>query len=82
MTALRQKIIDDYFKHITFIEGLLKTGVKNGLLRSLPPHEMASALSHLIRSAASEWLLIPTKESLLSKRDFILDIFLNGVKKE
>jgi AcrR family transcriptional regulator len=81
MTALRQKLIDDYFKHITFVENLLKMGVKSGLLRSLPPHEMASALIHLIRSAASEWLLIPTKEHLLSKKDFILDIFLNGVKK-
>jgi TetR/AcrR family transcriptional regulator len=81
MTALHQKLIDDYFKHITFIENFLKTGIKGGLLRSLPPHEMALALIHLIRSAAIEWLLIPTKESLLSKRDFILDIFLNGAKK-
>ncbi len=81
MSTLRQKLIDDYFKHITFIENSLKIGVKSGLLRPLPPHEMASALMHLIRSAASEWLLMPTKESLLSKKDFILDIFLNGVKK-
>lgn len=80
MTALRQKLIDDYFKHISFIENFLKTGIKGGLLRILPPHEMASALIHLIRSAASEWLLKLTKESLVSKKDFILDIFLNGVK--
>jgi AcrR family transcriptional regulator len=81
MTDLRQKLIDDYFKHITFIENLLKMGVKSGLIRPLPPHEMALALIHLIRSAASEWLLMLAKESLLSKKDFILDIFLNGVKK-
>lgn len=80
MTALRQKLIDDYFQHIDFIENLLKGGIKNGLLRSLPSHEMASALIHLIRSSASEWMLIPTKESLSSKKGFILDIFLNGVK--
>ena len=80
MTELRQKLIDDYFKHISFVENFLKAGVKSGLLRALPPHEMASALIHLIRSAASEWLLEPTKESLISKKDFILDIFLNGVK--
>jgi Transcriptional regulator len=81
MNVLRQKLIDDYFKHVTFVENFLKTGIRSGLLRSLPPHQMASALIHLIRSAASEWLLIPTKEPLLSQRDFILDIFLNGVKK-
>ena len=80
MTELRQKLIDDYFKHISFVENFLKAGIKSGLLRALPPHEIASALIHLIRSAASEWLLEPTKESLISKKDFILDIFLNGVK--
>jgi len=80
MSALRQKLIDGYFEHIAFIENFLKTGIKNGLLRKLPTHDMASALFSLIRSAANEWLLEPTKESLVSKKDFILDIFLNGVK--
>jgi AcrR family transcriptional regulator len=50
MTSLRQKLIDDYFKHINFIENLLKDGIKKGLLRALPPHDMASALFHLIRA--------------------------------
>lgn len=81
MTELRQNLIDDYFKHIAFIESFLKTGIKNGLLRPLPAHDMASALFHLIRSAAGEWLLAPSKEPLLAQKDFILDIFLNGVKK-
>ena len=81
MTSLRQKLIDDYFKHINFIENLLKDGIKKGLLRALPPHDMASALFHLIRASSMEWMLVPTKESLSSKKGFILDIFLNGVKK-
>lgn len=81
MTSLRQKIIDDYFKHINFIENLLKDGIKKNLLRALPPHEMASALFHLIRASTMEWMLAPTKESLSSKKGFIMDIFLQGVKK-
>ncbi len=32
MTSLRQKLIDDYFKHITFIENLLKDGIKERLI--------------------------------------------------
>jgi hypothetical protein len=28
-----------------------------------------------------EWMLVPTKESLSSKRGLIMDIFLYGVKK-
>ena len=81
MASLRQKIIDDYFKHITFIENLLKEGIKKGLLRALPPHDMASALFHLIRASSMEWMLVPTKESLCSKKGFIMNIFLHGVKK-
>jgi AcrR family transcriptional regulator len=81
MTLLRRKLIDDYFKHITFIENLLKDGIKKGTLRALSPHEMASALFHLIRSSSIEWLLVSAKESLSSKKGFIMDIFLHGVKK-
>ena len=81
MTSLREKLIDDYFHHIAFVEGILKTGIKNGLLRSLPAHAVGSALIHLIRSAASEWMLRPSAEPLLAKKDFILDIFFYGVKK-
>ena len=81
MTSLRQKLIDDYFKHITFIENLLKDGIKKDVLRALPPHEMAEALFHLIRASSIEWMLVPTKEPLFSKKELIMDIFLNGVKK-
>ena len=81
ITSLHQKLIDDYFKHINFIENLLKDGIRKNLLRALPPHEMASALFHLIRASSMEWMLVPTKESLSSKKGLIMDIFLQGVKK-
>lgn len=81
ITSIRQKLIDDYYQHLFFIEKILKSGIKSGLLRSLPPREMAGALSHLIRAASVDWLLVPSKEPLSSKRTFILDIFLHGAKK-
>jgi AcrR family transcriptional regulator len=81
MTSIRQKLINDYYQHLSFIEKILKSGIKNGLLRSLPPREMAGALSHLIRAASVDWVLVPSKEPLSSKREFILDIFLHGAKK-
>ncbi len=81
MASLRQKLIHDYFKHITLIENLLKEGIKKGVLRALPPHDMASALFHLIRASSIEWMLVSSKESLSSKKGFIMDIFLNGVRK-
>lgn len=79
--SFRQKLIDDYFQHITFIEGLLNEGMKKGLLRDLPMHDAAHGLFFLIRALAIEWMLDPTKESPCSKRGFIMDIFLHGVKK-
>lgn len=81
MTSLRQKLIDDYFKHITFIENLLRNGIKKGLLRALPPHDMAQSLFSLIRASSLEWMLESTKESPCFKKGYIMDIFLNGVKK-
>ncbi|MFZ1982196.1 MAG: TetR/AcrR family transcriptional regulator [Smithella sp.] len=81
MTSLRERIIDDYFKHIAFIENLLKDGVESGFLRALPPHDMAQSLFHLIRASSIEWMLKPAKESPSSKKGLIMNIFFNGVKK-
>lgn len=81
MSAMRQQLINDYFKHLSFIENILKAGIKDGTLRNLPSHDIAAALSYLIRAAAIDWMLLPSKDSLVSKKDMILDIFLNGVKR-
>jgi AcrR family transcriptional regulator len=81
MTSLRQKLIDDHFKHITFIENILRDGIKKGLLRALPPRDMAQSLFSLIKAVALEWMLESTNDSPCSKKEYIKDIFFNGVKK-
>jgi len=81
MNSMRERLINDYFKHLSFIENILKTGMKEGALRTLPSRDVAAALSYLIRAAAIDWMLVPSKDSLVSKKEMILDIFLNGVKK-
>jgi len=80
MNGIHQRLRDDYFNHLSFIENILKAGIKDGTLRNLPPREIAAAISHLIRAASMDWMIIQSKESLVSKREIILDIFLNGVK--
>jgi len=62
------------------VENILKAGMKKGMIRRLPPHEIAAALSHLIRAAAIDWMFLQPKEPLVSKTQIILDIFLNGVR--
>ncbi len=68
MDSFRQELKEDYFKHIFFIENILKAGIKSGILRSLPPREMAAALSHLIRAASIDWMIMPTSETLAAKK--------------
>ncbi len=81
MNVLRERLKEDYFNHLSFIENILKVGIKKGVIRSLPSHEIASALSHLIRAAIVDWIIMPSKDKLVSKKEMILDIFFNGVKK-
>jgi len=80
MNALRERLKEDYFNHLSFIENILKVGVKKGIIRNLPAHEIASALSHLIRAAVVDWIIMQSKDKLVSKKEMILDIFFNGVK--
>jgi AcrR family transcriptional regulator len=81
ITSLHQKLMEEYYKHLTLIEDLLDSGIQKGLLRDLPHKDIAQALFHLIKASSVEWMLIPAKESLISKKGLIMDIFLNGVKK-
>ena len=81
MASLRQKLADDHFRHLTFIENILKKGIKSGYLRQLNQRAMAAALFGLIRSASIDWMLLRGEESLNSKKEFIMDIFLKGAIK-
>jgi hypothetical protein len=42
---------------------------------------MAGVLFGLIRSQSIDWMILPENMALNSKTNFILDIFLEGVKK-
>lgn len=81
MTSLHEKLMNIYYNHIIFIESLLEGGIKTGMLRNLPSRDMAEALFYLIRASSVRWMLMPTSESPRSRKGFILDIFLNGVKR-
>lgn len=80
MTSLREKLLEGYLRHINFIENMLRDGIVKGVIRDLPANDVAQSLYFLIRASSMEWMLLPEKESLCSKKSFILDFFLNGVK--
>ncbi len=81
MTSLRQKIMEGYLQHLTFIENEIENGMNSGFLRPLPARDVASVLFGLIRFSAVDWMLFPAKTSLSSKKDFILKVFLQGVQQ-
>lgn len=81
MIAIREKLINEYLRHLAFTENIIREGVELELFRPLPTREMAVMLLHMIRAASIDWIMIPWHDSLISRKDLILDIYLNGVKK-
>ncbi len=81
MLSMREKMIADYRQHLIFIENILKVGTKNGYLRNLPVDALARALFGLIRTTAIDWMIKPATKKMTMQKDFILEIFLRGVKQ-
>lgn len=81
MTNIRDKLIGEYLKHVSFTENILEAGISSGLFRVLPAREMAVLLMHMIRAASIDWIMLSDTNSLVSRKNFILDVYLNGVKK-
>ena len=80
MTKMREKLIAGYTNHLSFIENIFKQGIEAGLFRDLPAREMANLLMHIIRATSFDWLMLSVDESLVSRKKFILDVYMNGVK--
>ena len=81
MDTLRERLKEDYLESLAYMEDIVKAGIKKRILRNLPPRDIATTLSHLVRASAVDWLMMNANEPLMPKKDMILDIFLNGVKK-
>jgi AcrR family transcriptional regulator len=79
---LRERMITDYTNHVSFIEGLMRDGIRNGVLKKMDPRMMAAALLGIINSCSFKWLTVAKEGSLESKMPFVLDIFLEGVKQD
>jgi TetR/AcrR family transcriptional regulator len=79
---LRKKMRSDYALHVSFIEGVMADGIRTGILREMDPPLMAAALTGIVNSYSSKWLAMAEEQSLRSKAPFVLDIFLEGVRKD
>lgn len=81
-TGLRERMISNHLSHLAFIEGFIREGVKEKILKNEEPGIMAVALIGIIRSFIINWMLSARKESLGNKTDKVVNIFFNGVIKK
>ncbi len=78
---LRKRMMADYMDHIAFVEGVMREGVRGGILMEMDPPMMAVALKGIIRSCVVRWLSVRDGTSLASLVPFVARIFLEGVRK-
>lgn len=79
---LRKRLKIDYDIHFSFTEEVIREGIRDGLLKKMDPRMMAAALTGITNSYASKWLATMEGTSLISYVPFVMDIFLDGVRKD
>ncbi len=80
--ALRERMMRDYADHVSFIEEVIREGIRTGDLKKMDPRMMAAALLGIISSCSFKWLTVAKEGSLETKVPFVLDIFLEGVRQD
>jgi AcrR family transcriptional regulator len=78
---LRKRMVSDYAVYVAFIEGVMRDGISAGILKKMDPRMMAAALTGIVNSYASKWLTVAEGASLIDNVRFVVDIFLQGVKR-
>ncbi|MCE5266139.1 MAG: TetR/AcrR family transcriptional regulator [Deltaproteobacteria bacterium] len=79
---LRKRMAADYAVYISFVEGVMRDGIRSGILKQMEPRLMAAALTGIMNSYASKWLSLSEGWALGENVRTVVDIFLQGVKKD
>jgi TetR/AcrR family transcriptional regulator len=80
-TTLRQRVLDNFARHVAFITGVMSEGIRTGLLKRRDPQMMAAALMGIINSCTFQRLAGLKGTPLDKKVPFVLDLFLDGGRK-
>jgi AcrR family transcriptional regulator len=80
--ALRERMMRDYDDHVSFIERVIREGIRTGDLKKMDPRMMAAALLSIINSCSFKWLTVAKEGTLETKVPFVKNIFLEGVKRD
>jgi len=80
--VLREKVVANHFRYLTFIEGIMRKGIQEKSLKAMEPRIMACVLLGTIRSITYDWMLAGQKNCLSNMVETVLDIVMVGVKAE
>ena len=80
--ALREHVMRDYADYLSFIEDVFREGIRTGNLKQMDPRMMAAALIGIINSCSFKWLTVAKDGALEKMVPFVLDIFLEGVRRD
>ncbi|MGM0576130.1 MAG: TetR/AcrR family transcriptional regulator [Myxococcota bacterium] len=70
-----------YLDFLDALAGLTRLGIEEGVLQDCDPHELAAALSGLMRGFNFQWLYDEDAPPLTSNVDRIVDLFLHGAAR-
>lgn len=82
MNSCGKKIHEKMVAYIHLLVQVMKQGIEEGKLKAMEPLDLAHAFEGIVHSFIFEWLISPESYPLISKRDTILEIFLNGTEKK
>lgn len=78
---LRDWMLNRYMAQISFVEDIMLTGVREGILKEYEGRFLAFSFLGMVRGVLFEWLMSEKRGPLRPKAGLIVEMFLEGVRK-
>jgi len=76
--SIHEKVVQHYREYLGFFQKLMEEGIREGIFRDFSSAELALSLMGNVNAAIHEWLIGPGEDSLVGRRDRILNLFFHG----
>jgi AcrR family transcriptional regulator len=76
---ISERSFQQYQRYAELVEALIQEGIKQGIIRDLPPKSMAAILMGVVNAAVFEWCSEEPPVSFARKWPLLMDFFFNGV---
>lgn len=77
----KKEIIKKYQSHIDLIGKFIQEGIDKNILKDMDSKKVAVSLAGLIHAFMLQWIMIGKTYNLLDNTSFVINLFLEGVKK-